>query len=265
VHKRSLLWSTSAVAAAALYISACGGSDPAQQDAAVGDDAGAQYDTLLSQDSGDQPHDSGPATIGITQHLQDFVTGEPVEGVECCLEGTTNCATTGATGTSTVPGVPASSRVTLVCTRADYVSRVIRYTTGPATFTEWDSMFSTALVASWAQAAGYTPDSSKGLVFVQGAYIDQNQADTTFTLTPTSGVGPVYFDNQSVPAPSLTDTDEQPYAFFANVEPGDYVFSGASPLGCAYLAPFGWEGQAAGTLELNVVAGTLTNGFLSCQ
>jgi hypothetical protein len=263
MRTRSRVLHALAISVTATTVVACGSSDPAQQDAAAQEDAAAQYDA--PRDGGTVSPDSGGPTIGLGMMLQDFATGDPLDGVQCCLDGTTKCATSSASGQATIGGVPASTEISVTCSLAGYMTRSKQYTTGLTNIGGGDSMFAETLISSWAQAAGVTLDPAKALVFVQGAFIDQHRTGVTFSLTPASGVGPVYFNNSGVPDSAVTDTAAQPYALIFNVDPGDYVFVATSANGCAYLAPYGWEGQTADTLRVHAVAGTLGNAFLNCQ
>ena len=263
MRTRSLVLHSVVVSIAAMTLFACGSSSPAQQDAAVQQDSGGQYDA--PRDGGDVTQDSGGPTIAYGMLYSDYLTGEPLEGIECCLDGTTKCATTDAAGAATLRGVPASTMVSLTCTRAGYVTRHSQFTTGLANIGGGESLFSDSLLVSWAQAAGVTLDPTKAFVFVQGAFIGQHRTGITFSLTPASGVGPVYFNNSGVPDTTVTDTIAAPYAFFVNVEPGDLVFAATAANGCSYLAPYGWEGQTADTITVPTFAGAMSNAFLMCQ
>jgi hypothetical protein len=247
----------------AMMALACGGSTTAPPDAMVGEDAGGQYDAEKPQSDG-PPVDASP-TIGIGMTYTVWVSGEPVEGIECCLDGTTNCDTTNASGMVMLSRVPANSEVGITCSKSGYMTRHRQLTTALANIGTSDAYFPDALLESWAQAAGTTLDPTKAFIFVQGNWVDLSRAGVEFSLTPSSGVGPIYFDDVGAPDPALTCTSNQSYAFYVNVAPGDYVFSATSTNGCRFFPPYGWEGETSDTLAVQAQAGTFAGAFLMCQ
>lgn len=261
---RSKLVHGAVCAAVVLTIGGCGGADEERQDAAATEDGPAgQYDAGLLQNDG--PPVDGPPTVGVSMTYHDWTTGEPVAGIECCLDGTANCETTGATGLAMLSKVPASSEVGITCTKAGYLTRYVQFTTGLTNVGSSSAYFSDSLLTAWAQAAGTTLDTTKAFIFAQGYWVDLQRTGISFDLTPASGVGPVYFDDVGEVDPTGTSTVGPPYALYVNVEPGDYIFAATSANGCVFSSPHGWEGATPGTLDVGARAGTLTGAFLLCQ
>lgn len=194
---------------------------------------------LLAASCGTSP----PATATISGDAFDFSVGlsTGMGGIASAhvfvLEDPTLSTTTDAMGHFVIPGVPVGSDASLVMEHPDYI--LIQ----TATF----EVPAAGLSRVTFQAV--TPDVRDALAGVLGLTIDpaacqlvttvtrigrsvydpgaHGEAGATVTIDPPlpASSGPVYFNSSVIPQASLTETSDDGGVLYANVPPGDYVWT----------------------------------------
>jgi hypothetical protein len=115
--------------------------------------------------------------------------------------------------------------------------------------------------------AGATDTANLGAITVN-VYTDLVNRDErvpggTATLSPATGIGPVYISDQKLPVPALTAMTVGGPALFVDVAPGDAVVTFAHPtLPCE--AGFGWPTDDPLSLATQVFAGGISNVTFVC-
>jgi hypothetical protein len=211
---------------------------------------GSVYEGLLGPDGGSAP--LAAARVCIVDHPEIA------------------CATTDTDGTytMTVPAVDASARWAVNFTAPGHVGSTI------------------ALDGSWPTGVGLLPDDWARSTATQAGFQYPSQgtafirlrvgngpglAGATATLSPPSGVGPVYGDESGNPAPALTSTSSSGIVLFGNVTPGLFTISVTLPgrtCDCCdqgRLTGWEWTGPTPDTLVSVTAPDSITdNLYMYC-
>ncbi len=209
--------------------------------------------------------------IIINQNVKDFVTGDPLDGVEICVYGRDDldCATSDANGSFALEA-PAGADISIHYTRADYWPMIVEAHTPDTDWTPADNMnMNTELEAELLMASsGFTLDSAKGHVLVsifdsvtvagasgiEGASIDLSGGD---------GVT-AYLGTNSLLDASLTATTTNGNAMVLNVEPGQYILTVSHATMTCYPI-YAVQGAADSTFQLHVIPVATTWVNIYCE
>jgi hypothetical protein len=198
--------------------------------------------------------------------LIDSVT--PVIDMQVCHYGNPNvpCVMTDSFGAYAISGVPAEQEILLEYTKTGYFPALVTVKTRETPIDIGEFPAPTQEEANaFAVLAGVTLDSTKGQLLATavqagtgGGFIGQPQI--TLALTPKSGTGPYFTNDQNLPDTSLTSTSANGLGLFANVNPGDVEIAFTHPTkSCTPLA-MAWPGAAANSVRMTTVAGYLVGG-----
>jgi hypothetical protein len=149
--------------------------------------------------------------------------GYPIQGVQVCVYNVSSlpCSSTTATGVFSLD-VPADTLTALELTATNYVSSLYWHRTGTADVSHDLDLLTETEVDAFAAAGGDTYDPTKAALIAH--FVDSTStalAGVTFSLTPSSGHGPVYIDNTTgMPDVSLTQSTSAGIGYWANVDPG---------------------------------------------
>lgn len=251
--KKLILVTVAAVCAFVLL--GCGDDDDAPAvDAGID---GGDADTDTDSDS-DSDSDSDGDTITLSGFVVAVDMETRLEGVELCWNpsvGDPLCATTDEDGSYEIAGIVPDDPGTHELTKDGYVHYLF-WRDSPTTNGEASYFYHTAdEFEGLYTSAGLTMDAAKGTVVMQAVNAGFGGAvGATVSLTPESGVGPLYSAEGSYleidqDAGAITDTS---IGMFANVDLGDYT--GAVERDSTDCAPA--FGTAPATLE--VVADTIS-------
>jgi len=154
------------------------------------------------------------------------------------LEQPCRKATSDSKGAFSFGGLKVGSEVTLLLAHKDFPPQQTGTLTVPAGGAKRFSFQSVNYITHKALAAlaGIKPDNTKCQiattvtrygkdVYSSGAH---GEAGATVTITPalTRANGPIYFNKQVLPEPSLTQTSEDGGVIYVNVPPGTYTIAG---------------------------------------
>lgn len=229
---------------------------------AMPSDAGAD-------DSGDAMTDHATSTVAIggTVIAQNS-GGKPVAGASVCAFEGKPCVQTAADGSFAVE-VPAFANTGIAMSRSGYGTVLLPLRT--ASTSDNALVLALPLLAdqtlSYAKAGATFPSSQLGFVLVQlnAAGATAGFASATATLSPSSGVGPVYYGTTGVPDPALTSTSQLSLVTWGNVGPGTYDLSiGPSGVQCA-RGLNGWPATGQAVARIPVRAGEETRLILACS
>jgi len=236
----------------------------------------------IAGDSGSTDGGAGDATSDASSDAGDGGDGAapPLPGVQVCLyqNSTFPCVTTQADGTFTMTGLPLRTNLALTFTKSGYLSYLRPFTTASANMDGRD------LPQQMAPATGdyYAPT---GLAFavdsqtkgqIQAFAVDlsslpaadsgtgfRGAPNTSVTLSPMSGNGPFFLNNQFQYDLSAT-TFESINATYFNIAPGTYTLTYANPnYDCEPVNfPFARDGwplmTPAHSVQIVVAAGYIT-------
>ena len=202
------------------------------------------------------------------QSTTDGGAAIPISGAQVCLQGTTNCANSDATGAVTLANVPASAEIVLLLTKTGYANVALVFTTGPGEFTFLSTMPTATLAKVFAAAAGISwPLDGHGIILSGtletqtvdggdgGTTTNSALAGSTLSMTPAAPVGPVYVSDQQFPDPTLTSTSKFGWAGFGGLCPATYTVKAAhTGRTCKRLAFSGWKGPTDDTAKIPAVA-----------
>jgi hypothetical protein len=186
----------------------------------------------------------------------------PVEGVEVCLYHNTQvpCATTLADGSFVLKGLPNKSDSYFVLTlkKSGYVPTLtLAYTFEVQTVLNATILYTDAQMKAAADSVGAKfPDDLNGFITFFGTTTTNNVLGLlggfTATLSPTSGQGPVYTNEQGVLDKALTSASALGTGAYFNVAPAKYTLKFSHPsLNCGSSASVLVE---AGYVSANVPA-----------
>jgi hypothetical protein len=204
--------------------------------------------------------------------LIDQVT--PVTGMQVCVYGDSSvpCATTDQFGAYTITGMEADKEILLEFTKLNYFPALVTVKTRPTPINIGEFPAPTTGEASlFASIAGVTLDSAKGQMLATavqpgsgGGFVGQD--GVTITVTPDSGAGPFFTDDQNLPDLTLTTTGPNGLGLWANVNPGDVQVAFTHPTKTCTPLAMAWPGTAANAVRMTVVAGYLVGGgAVECQ
>jgi hypothetical protein len=223
-------------------LAACGGDDSSSG----GKDAGA---------------DASDSTFKVTGILQDVSTAGPVADAEVCVNEfpAVTCVHTDATGHYVLAGIPKGVRFHLAWRKQGYQTLFHFMPAQTADIQKSTLIFPKSVMDGYAQVMGTTLDPAKGILSMQ---VGPAFVGTTFTMTPTSGIGPKYTNAQDMLDVTLNGTSSFGAGGWLNVEPGTYEGVAHPPSGtCSFRVP----GAAVGSAEIHVFAGAQTHVNFDCQ
>jgi hypothetical protein len=201
----------------------------------------------------------GELSVTVTEVLgfswEDTIEGPPLEGVELCETGTSNCATTDAEGEAILM-LPLFQEVSYTVEKEGWVPWLIAgfLTAGRATQIV---MLGDQLAEEISVIMG-TPYPWEGGVIALTPF--PRMAGVTFDLVDAVAEG-FYEDEAGIPNPDLTATTSDGRGGFVEVSPGEYeVEFGGTATTCTLN--FGWAGDAANRIRLPVQVGYLSFGSM---
>ena len=208
----------------------------------------------------------------------------PIVRVKVCLlnQGDVPCVNTDDDGgyAISVPGLPIDADIAVTDTRSGYLGNVsllhetTTQTVWPASMTLLNNSEAITLLATH---AGFTYDNesvsdpSGGTGFIRLRVYDLGftpLAGATATLSPPSGMGPIYGDLSGAPDPSLALTTSSGVMMFGNIPPGTVTITVTVPaMSCGVrvggAVAFGdWLPLQAGTISAVTVPNSLTDGLV---
>jgi hypothetical protein len=265
-----------------------GAGDSAVSDGAVADSALAVSDASdgAATEAGVAEAGAGDAEAGAEDAATVLATGgdagdagnaislgdlPPVSGVQVCIYQNSSfpCVTTQADGTFTMPGLPIRADVVLSFTKSGFLSYLLPIETASI---DMDGRSNPIFMD---RAPGYLPpgltyDMTKGEISAFAVSIGGADGGsfvgvqgTKIALSPMSGSGPYFSDQNGLPAPSATSFVGNSASYF-NVDPGSYTLTYAnSGYDCEPISfPFGQFGipvtTPAHSLKITVGAGYVT-------
>ena len=224
--------------------------------------------------------DAAAKTISVSGTLDKFAIEPPdaapalaLAGVQVCVWKRPDipCAKSDNLGQYLLGGVPANSEIGITYELPGYLKDLTPFDTGTEDIVNVWTLAADADAKAFADVAGFTyPLGSTGMVFFRangkgaadagGALLSGAKA----TITPSSGVGPVYVDPTSLPDKSLTATSSGQWGVFANVAPGDVEITITMPgKTCTKQTP-GWKSDTA-TARVPVIADYVVEVTASCE
>ncbi|MEZ4444192.1 MAG: hypothetical protein R3B72_34285 [Polyangiaceae bacterium] len=208
----------------------------------------------------------------ITVHVltEDAVQMTPVPGVKICVEDVPlPCVTTDDQGEGDVQ-VPADARVWASLVLDGYVSALVGALTESEDLDLKAPMIRTQLASTIASTADVTLDPTRGHLGLVALRHPEKvggsntpQPDVGFSLSPSSGDGPLYVNTLNIPDPNLMKTGEAGGALWFNVEPGTPTLTAvhdSDPCGPFLAHP----GPAPNTYELRVQPDYVTFVTIIC-
>ena len=210
------------------------------------------------------------ATVTERGTVIDLSSKNPVANLQVCLYSPMlspqPCATTGADGTYSLPGIPASTQVAASLTGGAYYPSLYLKTTGAADETNDIEAISsgtitllTAVVNVQADPTNPPPDGGTGPAHNSGISV---------ALTPSSGSGPFYLDATGIPqmVNKQSMTSAKGVGAYINVDPGVVELTYTAPAGITCAAPIaGWPGSTPSSIKALVVAGYGTAAYMTCK
>jgi len=207
---------------------------------------------------------SGP-TIEVELTIENGVTNLPVEEVDICVLdfGGLDCVMSDIDGKATLI-VPAEAKVHITLVKESFVPALVGATTSAEGQAVTAPMIPAVIAATIASLAEVELDETKGqMVLTAIGYSAPNtmvmpaMENVSFSLKPTSGIGPLYVAPNNAPDPSLTKTGPRGGALVFNADPGDYILTAThDTLPCTgFMAHAGSE---ANTYEMRVMKGYVT-------
>lgn len=211
--------------------------------------------------------DAGTTSVsGTIVALIDSVT--PVIDMQVCVYGNASvpCVQTDSFGAYTITGVEAEKELLLEYTKAAYYPALVTVKTRSTPIDIGEFPAPTLEEANvFAVLAGVTLDPTKGQLLATavqagtgGGFVGQNQI--TLGMTPQSGTGPYFTDDQNLPDTSLSSTNTNGLGLFANVNPGDVDVAFTHPSKTCTPLAMAWPGTAANSVRMTTVAGYLVGG-----
>lgn len=200
--------------------------------------------------------------------------GAPIQAARVCLRDAIpeHCVTTGALGDWTLDLIPESRSVGLAFEKAGHVRTLLLSKSGVGNFAGFvSSMITDAIAQQKMQDAGGTfPLAGTAIVEVtvvarpspSGA---PRLAGATVTMTPASGIGPVYLGQDGYPDPSLDATSAEGGVMFVNVAPGMVQLTVTVPGKTCVTPDDGWPAWSPNAVLLPAEPDTLSHSYVFCD
>jgi hypothetical protein len=276
-----LQWGVNVLGGTGIYLDEAGtsdGGDAGAQDSSV--DTGAPADGAVDDSGGGGSLStlfSGDATVGAADGSSSDEGGggvsslPPLPGVTICIyqNSAIACATSAADGTFTLTGLPIRGDLVLELKKDGYQSILLPIETASSDMDGRGNPLYMSPNASPPQVGEAIDQTNKGTINAFAVQLDSNGVDlhsvpgTTVTLSPSSGIGPYFVnDNGSIDLTSTGYTGQT--ALFYNVDPGTYTLTYANPaFDCEPISfPFGQFGfpitTPAHSLKIITAAGYVT-------
>jgi hypothetical protein len=233
---------------------------------------GCGEDTMPGGSDMSVPADlAGPAVSGVVIENTDTDGGVvPIAGARVCIldHAEIPCATTDFGGNYTIALPPPTSGeldIAFNFTAPGHLGLTLlsrEYHDGPQSITSWSQvpLWSDAQAADWASAAGlpYPPNGKSYIEF--GVFHPDGSGGVvgaTVTLTPPSGVGPIYFGTPANPSP--TAVTSAGLVAFGGVTPGKFQLDvkGVSNCVSTTVGPE-WPGPTATSVTGETAPDSLT-------
>jgi hypothetical protein len=190
---------------------------------------------------------SGPTAnlAGMVYEYQASGYQAPIPGAKVCVVGepSIDCANTDMFGKYELRGAPIGETA-VVFSAESFTSSVATVTLdADAELSQRLATHNDLLLLS--AAAGVTLKAGTGLIVPQFYGL----AGATVSISPSKGDGPVYFNAENVPDPSLTSTTKSGLVAFGNLPPGEYTVTYEHPAATFRLdLPWAWsDGDGART------------------
>ena len=200
--------------------------------------------------------------------------GAPIQAASVCLRDAmpAHCVTTGVLGDWTLDLIPESRSIGLTFEKAGHV-RTARFSrSGTGNFAGLVSSMNTDAIAQQkVQAAGGTfPLAGTGIVEVEvvarpSPSGSPRLAGATVTMTPATGIGPVYLGLDGYPDASLTATSEEGGVMFVNVPPGMVQLTITVPGKTCVKPEDGWPAWSPNATLLPAEPDTLSYSYAFCD
>lgn len=239
----------------------------------TGGTGGGACGSVDAGSGGSPAADAGTTSVNgkVYEFEQSPVEGgapKPITGVQVCQRNTTNCATSDATGSYSLP-VPAKTEDVLLFTKTGYAKVAVPFFFSGLSSSPVTNLPTETLAGLFAAAAKIQwPLTDRGIVLAgtletiapdagdAGSYTT-GLAGSTLSLSPAAPVGPVYTDDNQFPAPSATKTGKFGWAGFGELCPGEYVVKAANP-GRVCSRTSVWPASSNDTARTVAIAGHVT-------
>ncbi len=221
------------------------------------------------------------ATVTERGTVIDLSSKNPVANLQVCLYSPMlspqPCATTGADGTYSLPGIPASTQVAASLTGGAYYPSLYLKTTGAADETNDIEAISSGTITLLTAVVNVQADPTKGQIAVialdgnpppDGGTGPAHNSGISVALTPSSGSGPFYLDATGIPqmVNKQSMTSAKGVGAYINVDPGVVELTYTAPAGITCAAPIaGWPGSTPSSIKALVVAGYGTAAYMTCK
>ena len=207
-----------------------------------------------------------PAKVDMTVKMYDPVAKKQLEGMKFCVKEDSSipCVTTTASGVVTLKDVPNTKDVTIVGSKAGYMTAV--YPRSSHTYTGFSSdAIPTSMAAALATAMKISSLdlSSKGLLSVAASSSASVAKGATVSITPAAGTKVIY-KKGSLPDPSLTGMEGNTGAFVGNLPPSTYLVSVKDKAGKDCLLTLGHNDQNLNVARLVIKAGENPHLYFHC-
>jgi hypothetical protein len=204
---------------------------------------------------------SGP-TATVTGNVHEYDPDgvqAPIAGAEVCVldQPSIECAVTDADGNYSLKAP--TGETALVISADTYSTSVVAATVGSGTMGSHRLITRSDLLYI-ASTSGITLKSGLGLVVLQF----HGRAGVTTSISPAKGQGPIYFNAQQVPDPSLPETSASGFVAFTNLPEDEYTVA-YELAGSTFTIdpPGGWpEGGGA---RMPVVADAISGMTIAVQ
>jgi hypothetical protein len=193
--------------------------------------------------------------------VSDFISNEPLAGTEVCVRDHPELACDTATtngGFGLV--VPALEEVVVEFTHEGHVTNLFHLRLDDDLQAILHVLVAQDAADYIVEQAGGEVDPAKGIVAMLAG-----SDGVVGSMTPMSGVGPVYLNSLGIPIEDLTETSSAGFFGFTNVDPGEYEVSWSHPTKTC-TATTAWPGSTETSLRLTVEPDAHSSAFfIQCE
>jgi hypothetical protein len=207
----------------------------------------------------------GPATLTLEATVQSESPPAALTGVDVCLQGTKECATTDDAGEASLP-IPAHSQLAVTFVAPTYHSVLVPLTTaGNSLRLAMRMQTEESVRARFARVGVAIPDPANGMVTVK-AWSMEGKGETMegvrFVL---AGKEPIYFAPDGAPAMDRHETSTWGVAAFPGLPAGTVEIT-AGPAGVVCVpGSWAWPSPHESSLTAPVVPGFTTEVSMQCH